>query len=202
MGTCARPGRSPAALPSAGHRSTWVEWIVACARDERGQDLIEYASPFGLLRGRAMRSVDRSIRLSLSTSLVRRGGWTPGLRGPQHLAMTSHDIEATASQLRARGVPLIDVPENYYRDLSARFDLNDEVIDRLRAGRLLYDRDAHGEFLHLYTEVIGTRVFFEVVQRFGRYEGYGSVNVPVHIAAHHARQNARRPDPQHGQGMP
>lgn len=166
------------------------------------QDLIEYASPFGLLRGRAMRSVDRSIRLSLSTSLVRRGGWTPGLCGPQHLAMTSHDIEATASQLRARGVPLIDVPENYYRDLSARFDLNDEVIDRLRAGRLLYDRDAHGEFLHLYTEVIGTRVFFEVVQRFGRYEGYGSVNAPVHIAAHHAQQSARRPDLQHGQGMP
>jgi Flp pilus assembly pilin Flp len=43
MGTCARPWRLPAALPAAGRRSTWVEWIVAWARDERGQDLIEYA---------------------------------------------------------------------------------------------------------------------------------------------------------------
>jgi Flp pilus assembly pilin Flp len=43
MGTCWRPGRSPAALPAAAPRSTWVRWIVDCARDERGQDLIEYA---------------------------------------------------------------------------------------------------------------------------------------------------------------
>lgn len=43
MGTCSRPGRSAAAQSAAACRPAWVEWIVACARDERGQDLIEYA---------------------------------------------------------------------------------------------------------------------------------------------------------------
>lgn len=32
-----------AALRAAIDRSTWVRTLVACARDERGQDLIEYA---------------------------------------------------------------------------------------------------------------------------------------------------------------
>ena len=43
---------------------------------------------------------------------------------------------------------------------------------------VLLDRDADGEFLHFYTEVLGGRVFFEVVQRVGGYEGYGEVNAP------------------------
>lgn len=43
MGTCSRPRRSAAAFPAAARRSLWVGWVLACARDERGQDLIEYA---------------------------------------------------------------------------------------------------------------------------------------------------------------
>lgn len=42
MGWRSRPGRSAAVLPAAARRSTWVRLIVACARDERGQDVIEY----------------------------------------------------------------------------------------------------------------------------------------------------------------
>jgi 4-hydroxyphenylpyruvate dioxygenase len=49
---------------------------------------------------------------------------------------------------------------------------------------VLLDRDEHGEFLHFYTEVLGGRVFFEVVQRVGGYAGYGEVNAPVRMAAH------------------
>lgn len=43
MGPRSCPDGSPAALPAAGWRVPWVRWIVDCARDERGQDLIEYA---------------------------------------------------------------------------------------------------------------------------------------------------------------
>ena len=155
----------------------------------QAQDLVEYAAPFGLLRGRAMRSADGLVRVPLSTSLVRRGGWMPGLRGPQHIAFRSGDIGRTAQRLLERRVPLIEVPDNYYADLAARYDLDDATVERLRAGRLLYERDGDGELLHLYTEVIGSRVFFEVVQRFGGYDGYGASNAHVHIAAHHRRRS-------------
>ena len=155
----------------------------------QAQDLVEYAAPFGLLRGRAMRSRDGLVRIPLSTSLVRRGGWIPGLRGPQHVAFRSDDIGRTARLLLERGVPLIEVPDNYYADLAARYDLAETTVARLRAGRLLYEQDGEAELLHLYTEVIGSRVFFEVVQRFGGYDGYGATNAPIHIAAHHRRRH-------------
>ena len=54
---------------------------------------------------------------------------------------------------------------------------------------MLYDKDADGEFLHFYTEILGGRVFFEVVQRIGGYAGYGEANAPVRMAAHR-RQRA------------
>jgi len=49
---------------------------------------------------------------------------------------------------------------------------------------VLYDRDAHGEFLLFYTELLGSRVFFEIVQRIGGYRGYGAANAPVRMTAH------------------
>ena len=49
---------------------------------------------------------------------------------------------------------------------------------------VLYDRDEHGDFTHFYTETIGG-IFFEVVQRRGRYDGYGAGNAPIRLAAQH-----------------
>ena len=50
-------------------------------------------------------------------------------------------------------------------DLDARFDLPPDLLGDLREHSILYDRDEHGEYLHFYTEMLGSRVFFEVVQR-------------------------------------
>ena len=60
---------------------------------------------------------------------------------------------------------------------------------------MLYDRDATGELLHFYTAPTGGRVFFEVLERRGRYDGYGAVNSPVRMAAQ--RMATRRRDAQH-----
>jgi 4-hydroxyphenylpyruvate dioxygenase len=54
----------------------------------------------------------------------------------------------------------------------------------------LYDRTSDGEFWHFYTAVLGGRVFFEVVQRIGDYQGYGEVNSPVRMAAHRRQRRA------------
>jgi 4-hydroxyphenylpyruvate dioxygenase len=145
----------------------------------------EVAAPFGLVRSRGVTTPGRDVRLALSVSLLRRGGgWAPGVPDPQHVAFATDDVVATARALRAAGAPLLAVPANYHDDLDDRLELDPGLLADLREHGLFYDADATGAFLHLYTEVLGGRVFFEVVQRLTGYDGYGAVNSPVRMAAH------------------
>jgi 4-hydroxyphenylpyruvate dioxygenase len=157
------------------------------------EGVVEVAAPFGLVRTRVVTNPDRSLRLALTASLLRRGGWAPGVPAPQHVAFASDDVVATARWLRKAGAPLLAVPANYHDDLEARVDLDPGLVAEMRECGLLHDEDAHGCYLHLYTEVLGSRVFFEVVQRIGGYDGYGSVNAPVRMAAHRRQRMAAEP---------
>lgn len=150
----------------------------------------EVAAPFGLVRSRGVTTPDRAVRLVLSASVLRRGDWSPAVPDPQHVAFATDDLVSTARALRAAGAPLLAVPANYHDDLAARVDLDPQLLADLREHGLLHDADADGAFLHLYTEVLGGRVFFEVVQRLGGYEGYGAVNSPVRMAAHRRARQA------------
>ncbi|GAB2906082.1 hypothetical protein [Neomicrococcus lactis] len=47
-----------------------------------------------------------------------------------------------------------------------------------------------GAFVHFYTETIG-KVFFEVVERRGKYDGYGAPNAPFRLAAQFERSRFR-----------
>jgi 4-hydroxyphenylpyruvate dioxygenase len=53
---------------------------------------------------------------------------------------------------------------------------------------LLYDRDERGEFLQLYTVTAG-RVFLELVERIGGYDGYGAANAYVRLAVQRAERS-------------
>ncbi len=139
----------------------------------------ELASPEGLVRSRAARSADGSVRFALSVPLVGTGG-----RELQHVAFGCDDVFAAADAMRARGVPLLAVPGNYHDDLAARTDLDPGLIERMRATGVLYDADGEGgELLHFYTATVGAGLFFEVVERRGGYDGYGAANSPVRMAA-------------------
>jgi 4-hydroxyphenylpyruvate dioxygenase len=48
---------------------------------------------------------------------------------------------------------------------------------------VLYDAEPSGELLHFFTEMVGERLFFEVVERRGSYDGYGAANSPVRLSA-------------------
>ena len=138
---------------------------------------LDVAGPVGLVRSKVMRSADGRIRLALN---LLPAGLHDGL--PQHVAFACDDVVALAREARARGLRFLPVPDNYYDDLAARFDLEPGLLATLRDLGLLYDRDADGEFLHFYTGTVG-RVFFEVVERRGGYDGYGAANAPVRLAA-------------------
>jgi len=136
----------------------------------------QVASPYGLVRSRVMRADDGAVRLPLNVLPA------ASRHHPEHVAIACDDVVAAARGAHARGMSPLPVPANYYDDLEARFGLERDFLDELRELGLLYDRDAGGEFLHFYTRRTG-RVFFEVVQRIGGYEGYGADNAPVRLAA-------------------
>lgn len=159
----------------------------------RPQESVEVAAPHGLVRSRAMRNVDGSVRFALNVSLLGRGGPGPGRPEPQHVAFGCADLLATARTLRERGAPLLEVPANYYDDLDARWQLPAGLLRDLRELDVMYDEDAQGAFLHLYTDLVGSGLFFEVIQRTGGYDGYGAVNAPVRLAAQRRTGQGSRP---------
>ena len=153
----------------------------------------EIAAPFGLVRNRAVANADGSVRVCLSVSVLRRGSeWQPGVTDPQHVAFATADIVDVARAATAAGAPIVAVPDNYYDDLDARLALPSSQLSELRELNILLDRSPDGEFLHFYTDVLGGRVFFEVVQRIGGYQGYGETNSPVRMAAHRRQRTAAR----------
>jgi 4-hydroxyphenylpyruvate dioxygenase len=156
----------------------------------RTQHASEVAAPFGLVRNRAVSDAGRTVRLCLSVSVLRRGEWGPAVTDPQHVAFATDDLLAVARAARAAGAPVLDIPDNYYDDVDARLAPPPDLLAAMRELGVLLDRDAGGEFLHFYTDVLGGRVFFEVVQRIGGYSGYGELNGPIRMAAHR-RQRTR-----------
>jgi 4-hydroxyphenylpyruvate dioxygenase len=83
-------------------------------------------------------------------------------------------------------VPLLAIPGNYYGDLLARCSLDRGTVERMRALGVLYDVTAEGELLHVYTEMVGPALSFEIVERRGAHDGYGAANSPVRVGAQHA----------------
>jgi sugar phosphate isomerase/epimerase/4-hydroxyphenylpyruvate dioxygenase-like putative hemolysin len=151
----------------------------------------EITAPFGLVRTWSARNQSGRVRIALSTTPLRRGDWSPGVSSPQLVAFATDDAVSCAQALRGRGAPLLEIPGNYYDDLDARLDLPDGLVDRLRENSILYDRDERGAFLHFFTEMLGSRVFFEVVERVDDYDGYGDPHsIPLRMAAHR-RQRLR-----------
>lgn len=146
------------------------------------------ADPAGLVQSRPLVNADGSVRLILNGSQATR---TLSSRfvsehfgsGVQHIAFTSPDIFAAVAAMRAVGLDFLDIPENYYDDLEARYGLEPAFLDRLREHHILYDRDGEAEFLQVYTHVFAQRFFFEIVERRGGYAGFGAVNAPVRLAA-------------------
>jgi 4-hydroxyphenylpyruvate dioxygenase len=147
----------------------------------------EVADPVGLVQSRAFVNGDESVRIVLNGSSAARTSSARFISehlgsGVQHIAFTSNDIFATVARIRSRGAALLDIPDNYYDDLEAKYDFEPDMARALRDNHILYDRDATGEFFQAYTRVFDDRFFFEIVQR-KNYSGFGAPNAPIRLAA-------------------
>jgi 4-hydroxyphenylpyruvate dioxygenase len=147
----------------------------------------EVADPVGLVQSQAFINEDESVRIVLNGSAASRTAAARFISeqlgsGVQHIAFTSDDIFAAVARIRALGAALLDIPNNYYDDLEAKYDFPPGMARTLRENHILYDRNASGEFFQAYTRVFDERFFFEIVQR-KNYSGFGAPNAPIRLAA-------------------
>ncbi|MFM1814791.1 MAG: hypothetical protein RLZ98_1486 [Pseudomonadota bacterium] len=186
---------SPAGLTVTDHISqsmhyeemlTWLLFYTSLldVKKTSQQDVVD---PGGLVLSQVVESDDGALRIILNGSQSQRTQSSRFLHeffgsGVQHIAFATEDIFATVAHLRASGVNLLDIPENYYDDIEARHDLDAATLDKLRELNILYDREGNAEYFQVYTEAYEDRFFFEVVERRG-YRGFGGINAPIRLAA-------------------
>lgn len=166
---------------------TWVLFCRAVLGLEAG-DSLKLADPNGLLRSFGMGSAEGRVRLLLSVPQSARTAMSRAVAAAggalvQSIALRSDDVFASVEAARAAGVAFVPVPGNYHDDLAARWDLPAAMLARMRALGVMLDRDAGGEWLHATTLPTVGGVSFEIVQRVGRYAGFGVANAPVRLAA-------------------
>jgi 4-hydroxyphenylpyruvate dioxygenase len=170
-------------------RSEFLSWLLfyQAVFAFRVEAQVEVADPYGGLLSRVVSAPGGEVRIPLN---VAEGGSTGvsrfigafGGAGIQQIAFATDDLMDFAARARARGVAFLAIPDNYYDDLAARYDLPPDLLERMRALDILYDRSKTGDFLHAYTATYEDRFFFEIVER-RNYELFGAANTPVRLAA-------------------
>ncbi|MFI5220136.1 MAG: 4-hydroxyphenylpyruvate dioxygenase [Bacteroidia bacterium] len=112
--------------------------------------------------------------------------------GVQHIAIATDDIISTVTELRARGVEFLYVPENYYDDVWDRVGKINEDVDAVKKLNILVDRDDEGYLLQLFTKPVQDRptVFFEIIQRCGA-KSFGKGNFKALFEAIEREQELR-----------
>ncbi len=165
---------------------TWLLFYTSLLEAHK-TPVVDIIDPSGIVRSQVVENSIGSLRITMNgaenrNTLAGRFIAETFGSGIQHLAFRTDDIFATATTLSANGFVSLAISPNYYDDLEARFGLDPQMSERLRAHNILYDRDEHGEYFQLYSPTFAEGFFFEIVERRG-YRGYGAANAIFRIAA-------------------
>lgn len=89
--------------------------------------------------------------------------------GCQHVALATHNIIETVSELQRRGVEFLKVPASYYSTVLDRVGHIDEDLKPLSELGILIDKDDEGYLLQIFSKPVEDRptLFFEIIQRKG-----------------------------------
>ena len=170
-----------------GEMQSWLLYYLSTFEMTKSP-IVNVADPSGIVRSQAIETPEGDVRLNLNGAAdaqTMAGSFVSGRPGAgvQHIAVQTDDIFETSSQLAEAGFARLHIPRNYYSDTQAAFDLDDARTAQLQAHNILYDEDEYGGYYQLYGQAIFDGFFFEIVQRKGRYAGYGARNAPVRLAA-------------------
>ncbi|KAI4941707.1 hypothetical protein J4E91_010581 [Alternaria rosae] len=116
--------------------------------------------------------------------------------GVQHIALRTDNIVRDITNLKARGVEFIKVPETYYDSMKMRLKKSglklNEDFEVLKSLDILIDFDEGGYLLQLFTKHLMDRptVFIEIIQR-NNFDGFGAGNFKSLFEAIEREQDAR-----------
>jgi 4-hydroxyphenylpyruvate dioxygenase len=177
------------------------------------EDSLELYDPNGIVSSRVVRTTDKKIRISLSSTRSRKTSsdyfmTKVGEAGIQQIALATDDIFKTANSISKKDY-ILKMPSNYYQDLRAKSALSLEIIAKMEENNILFDENTEGGFdIGFKMSDVGefpksqipnlksqkgaffhfyckelNGLFIEVVQRIGNYDRYGEVNAQLRLAA-------------------
>ena len=156
--------------------------------DMKKSPMVDVIDPDGLVRSQVVESAAGRLKITLNGAETHRtlaGRFLASTFGAsvQHIALSTEDIFDTVARMGELGFEPLPIPGNYYDDLAARFDMPEGLLEKLRAGNILYDREGDAEFFQVYSRAFAGGMFFEIIQRGPGYKGFGGPNAPFRIAA-------------------
>ena len=174
---------------------SWVLFYTSTFAMQKSP-MVDVFEPDGLVRSQVVDSPGGGLKVTLNGADSNRtlaGRFLSETYGAsvQHVALATDDIFTTAEALAARGFEALEMPQNYYDDLTSRFDFPTGLVERMQKRGILYDRDMDGAYFQLYSRTFARGMFFEIVQRDPRYAGFGAANAPFRIAAQKRAQIAK-----------
>ena len=112
--------------------------------------------------------------------------------GVQHVAIATHDIVHSVTELQNRGIDFLKVPETYYDTVLDRVGKIEEDLEPLKKLGILIDRDEEGYLLQIFSKPLEDRptLFFEIIQRKGA-KSFGKGNFKALFEALEREQEIR-----------
>jgi len=145
-------------------------------------------SEYSALRSIVMTDYDEVIKMPINEpapgkrkSQIQEYVEYHGGAGVQHIALNTNDIIKTLTNLRARGMDFLTVPDAYYDDVRKRLAKSPvkvkEDLAELQKLSILIDFDDQGYLLQIFTKPVEDRptLFYEVIQR-NNHSGFGAGN--------------------------
>jgi 4-hydroxyphenylpyruvate dioxygenase len=116
--------------------------------------------------------------------------------GVQHIAFRTNDIITAVTNLKARGLEFITVPDTYYDAIWPRLKKSgmqlEEDFQAIQKLNILIDFDEGGYLLQIFTKPVLDRptVFLEIIQR-NNFDGFGAGNFKALFEAVEREQGVR-----------
>lgn len=150
--------------------------------------IVDIIDPHGITKSQVIENETKTFRMTTNgadNNKTVAGQFLENKQGSgiQHIALKTKNLIDLVEMLKTKGQNFLEISNNYYDDIEARFGLNYNFCKKLKELNILYDEDEHGSFLQIYTHVFNDTFFFEFVERIDDYQGYGANNALFRIAA-------------------
>ena len=150
--------------------------------------IVDIIDPYGITKSQIIENDKKTFRMTINgadNNKTIAGQFLENKKGSgiQHIALKTKNLINLVEMLKTKGQNFLEISNNYYDDIEARFGLNFEFCKKLQELNILYDEDEYGSFLQIYTHIFNDTFFFEFVERIDGYQGYGANNALFRIAA-------------------